>query len=56
MIRRKGKRSFSILGALLKVFIDNDANDANDDGGNDNDANDDDGDDGHNGGSLSPKK
>ena len=43
MIRRKGKRSFSILGAWLKVFIDIDAND-------------DDGDDGDNGGSLSPKK
>ena len=61
MIRRKGKRSFSILGALLKVFIDNDANDANDDGGNDNDGNDndgkaDDGNGGDNSGSLSPKK
>ena len=40
MIRRKGKRTFSILGALLKVFIDNDAND---DGGNDNDGKADDG-------------
>ena len=43
MIRRKGKRSFSILGAWLKVFIDIDANDDDDD-------------DGDNGGSLSPKK
>ena len=43
MIRRKGKRSFSILGAWLKVFIDIDANDDDDD-------------DGDNGGSLSPNK
>ena len=53
MIPRKGKRSFSILGAWLKVFIDIDAND---DDGDDNDGKADDDNDGDNGGSLSPKK
>ena len=55
MIRRKGKRSFSILGAWLKVFIDNDDG-GNDNDGNDNDGKADDGNGGDNSGSLSPKK